>query len=153
MQRFQTLRFLCPLTVCIAQQTGSAGMEQCSTNPRLAPLAVDKDGRYLDIYANSCSLLFDPRENLIGRTVQEMLPAAAARAAKEALDAAFQTGSDYGRSIQLPVQKVLRAMAASSGLPRDWRRARIWPQLHPAGLLERRSSCCAVSMPGCGCWL
>jgi hypothetical protein len=32
-----TLRFLCFPTVCFAQQTGSAGMEQCSMKPPPCP--------------------------------------------------------------------------------------------------------------------
>jgi PAS domain S-box-containing protein len=97
-------------TLGVLKQTAQAEVEvkaRLSATLQAIPdllFELDRDGRYLDIYANSGSLLFDQRENLIGRTVQEVLPAAAAKTAKEALDAAFQSGSDYGRSIQLPMQ-------------------------------------------------
>ncbi len=97
-------------TLVMLKQTAQAEVEvkaRLSATLQAIPdllFELDRDGRYLDIYANAGSLLFDQHENLIGRTMQEVLPVAAAQAAKEALEAAFQTGSDYGRSIQLPVQ-------------------------------------------------
>lgn len=97
-------------TLGMLEQTAQAEVEvkaRLSATLQAIPdllFELDRDGRYLDIYANPGSPLFDQRENLIGRPVQDVLPAAAAQTAKEALEAAFQTGSDYGRSIQLPVQ-------------------------------------------------
>jgi PAS domain S-box-containing protein len=64
---------------------------------------LDETGRYLDIKATQDGLLAAPREQLIGHTVQEMLPAAAADTVMAALDAAARAGTDYGRTITLPL--------------------------------------------------
>ena len=64
---------------------------------------VDREGRYLSVRATRAELLAAPSEQLLGRTVTEMLPPAAAQTILAALDTAARTGSDYGRTITLPL--------------------------------------------------
>jgi PAS domain S-box-containing protein len=70
---------------------------------------LDADGRYLNVFAGlSAQLLLKERDRLIGRRVQETLPAEAASTCQAAIDAALCTGSDYGRSICLDIGGALR---------------------------------------------
>ncbi len=62
---------------------------------------LDADGRYIDVFANQEALLASPKEGLIGKRVDEILPADAARTAMAAIAAAIEQGSDYGRTISL----------------------------------------------------
>ncbi|HTT70250.1 MAG TPA: PAS domain S-box protein [Anaeromyxobacteraceae bacterium] len=62
---------------------------------------VDGAGTYLDVKSTRDALLAAPREELVGRRVREILPAEAARTIEAALLAAGQSGSDYGRVIEL----------------------------------------------------
>jgi diguanylate cyclase (GGDEF)-like protein/PAS domain S-box-containing protein len=64
---------------------------------------IDLEGRYLDCHTPRAELLGTSPEQLIGRTVREMLPPAAAQAWIEALQAADQHGFSTGRQFELPL--------------------------------------------------
>ena len=64
---------------------------------------VDKDGRYHDVHASHSSLLVQPRERLLGKTVRDVLPPEAAQTVLESLAAANVKGSDFGRVIELRI--------------------------------------------------
>lgn len=64
---------------------------------------LDADGCYLSVKASHETLLAAPADQLLGRTVTELLPPAAARTMLEALAAASRAGADYGRTIMLPL--------------------------------------------------
>ncbi len=61
---------------------------------------MDEDGRYIQVMSRNDHLLAAPKNSLIGRTVHEVLPPAAANTVMEAIKAARQEGVDYGRTIQ-----------------------------------------------------
>ncbi len=63
----------------------------------------DGEGRYLDVFANSASLLAAPKERLIGKRVDEVMPAEAARIIRQTLADALVDGCDYGRTISLAI--------------------------------------------------
>ncbi|MDP1532882.1 MAG: PAS domain S-box protein, partial [Rubrivivax sp.] len=65
---------------------------------------VDGEGRYHDCWANQTELLPMPAEQLIGRTVHELMPAAAANTVISALQAAAIKGTDSGAQLQLTLQ-------------------------------------------------
>ncbi|MFT3850672.1 MAG: transporter substrate-binding domain-containing protein [Propionivibrio sp.] len=65
---------------------------------------MDKDGRYHDLHASRLNLLARPREEVLGKTVRDVLPAEAARTALESLAAADLSGSDHGRVIELEIE-------------------------------------------------
>ena len=60
---------------------------------------LDADGRYLGVFANPSMLLVAPRDSLIGRRVDEVLPLDAARSVHEAIAIALRDGADYGREV------------------------------------------------------
>ena len=62
---------------------------------------VDANGRYLKVKAMSGALLAAPPQDLVGRTVADVLPAQAAATCMQALAAAAQAGTDFGRTISL----------------------------------------------------
>lgn len=64
---------------------------------------LDAQGRYIRIKASREELLAAPQEQLLGYSVHEVLPAAAARTIMDALAEAARTGADYGRVIELPL--------------------------------------------------
>ena len=64
---------------------------------------IDADGRYLSLRATHEALLAAPADQLLGRTVTDMLPPEAARTMMQALAAASRAGADYGRTIMLPL--------------------------------------------------
>ncbi len=64
---------------------------------------LDENGRYLKVEASKHNLLAAPAEQLLGHTVHEMLPAEAADTVMAALANAARNGSDYGRTITLPL--------------------------------------------------
>lgn len=64
---------------------------------------VDVEGRYLAVKASQQSLLAAPVEQLIGRTVGEVLPPEAAATIMTALADANRNGADFGRVIVLPL--------------------------------------------------
>ena len=59
------------------------------------------DGRYYACYARHSEKLFSPYEQLVGRTVHEVLPAAAAEECCKALQEAYTSGHSHGRQIRL----------------------------------------------------
>lgn len=64
---------------------------------------LDADGRYLKAKALDEALLAAPRSQLVGRSVQEVLPPQAAATVLQALGAAGQAGVDFGRILSLPL--------------------------------------------------
>ena len=64
---------------------------------------MDAEGRYVDVFASQAILLASPKETLLGQRVDDVLPAPAAATVHAAISAALQTGSDYGRTISLPL--------------------------------------------------
>lgn len=64
---------------------------------------IDAEGHYLDVKATHERLLAAPPDQLIGRKVTDVLPAEAAATVMAALAAAGNSGSDYGRTITLPL--------------------------------------------------
>lgn len=69
---------------------------------------LDEEGRYLSVRAGNDRLLSAPAGELIGRTVHEALPAAAADTVMAALAQARRACSDYGRTIALPLSEGTR---------------------------------------------
>jgi PAS domain S-box-containing protein len=65
---------------------------------------LDIDGRYIDVRAPRAGLLATPGETLIGRTVTEMVPAAAAEVYMAALRTAHEVGFCNGAQIELQVE-------------------------------------------------
>ena len=63
---------------------------------------MDEDGRYLDVHASRDKALFAPVDRLIGRTLDEVLPADAAAVCLQALQDARLVGRSHGRRISLP---------------------------------------------------
>ena len=62
---------------------------------------IDSDGTYLDYHSPNLELLVAPAGQLIGRTVQEMLPGKAADICMSALREADQQGYSRGKQIEL----------------------------------------------------
>ena len=92
------------------QQAQQARQESEEARDRLAAtlgaipdllFEFDTAGHYLDVYCTRDALLAAPRETLVGRAVQDVLPPPAADTVLSALAAAAATGSDYGRTIEL----------------------------------------------------
>lgn len=69
---------------------------------------VDADGRYLKVKALDEALLAAPSEQLLGRTIRDVLPPEAAATVTQAVAAASQTGTDFGRTITLPLAAGVR---------------------------------------------
>ena len=64
---------------------------------------LDSDGRYLDYHSPRSDLLYSPVDNLIGRTVAEVLPPDVARLCMSALQVAAEKGSASGQQYELPL--------------------------------------------------
>ncbi|WP_232096411.1 EAL domain-containing protein [Denitratisoma oestradiolicum] len=64
---------------------------------------LDGEGRYLDYRARDPGLLAAPAEQLLGRTVSEMLPGPAAQVVLDALREAGETGTSHGAQLLLPL--------------------------------------------------
>ena len=62
---------------------------------------MDEDGRYLQIWSRNPDELAQSKENLLGHTISEMLPADAAGQGMAALKEAAENGSSQGQKIQL----------------------------------------------------
>ena len=56
-------------------------------------LLVDAEGRHLEVHAPDPSAVAHPVEQLVGRTLEEVLPPAVAAAQRAALQAALETGA------------------------------------------------------------
>ena len=66
-------------------------------------LEIDDEGRYVDVRAGHAGSLAAPASMLLGKTLQEVLPAESARISLAALDEARQQGFSRGRVIALDV--------------------------------------------------
>lgn len=64
---------------------------------------LDAEGCYIDVKAAREYLLAAPADRLLGHTVTDVLPPEAAKTVLEALAAASHTGTDFGRTISLPL--------------------------------------------------
>ncbi len=64
---------------------------------------LDQEGRYLNIMSARDKLLAAPREQLLGRTVRNVLPKQAAETVLLALELANEKGTAYGLEISLPL--------------------------------------------------
>lgn len=78
----------------------------------------DDQGRYLKVKSLNQSLLAAPPDELLGRSVSEVLPAEAAATLMQALAAAGRTGSDYGRTTTLPLTSGVRHFESVARKPR-----------------------------------
>jgi PAS domain S-box-containing protein len=63
----------------------------------------DAEGRYLKVKSMNVALLAAPAEHLLGRRVTDVLPAEAAATVMQALAVAGRAGSDFGRTMTLPL--------------------------------------------------
>jgi PAS domain S-box-containing protein len=63
----------------------------------------DAEGHYIKAKALNEALLAAPQQQLAGRTAREVLPAEAADTVMQALAAAARSGTDFGRTIVLPL--------------------------------------------------
>lgn len=64
---------------------------------------LDADGRYIKLAATAEQLLAAPVKEMLGHTVAEVLPGDAAATVMAAIASAREHGSDYGRTISLPL--------------------------------------------------
>ena len=64
---------------------------------------LDEEGRYLNIKSTRDELLASPKDQLLGRTVREVLPDEAAATVMLALETAKEKGNAYGLEIRLPL--------------------------------------------------
>ncbi len=64
---------------------------------------MDENGNYLKVFANNHRKLVAPPEQLMNRNVRDVLPAEAAATVLEALASAKQSGTDYGRTVMVPL--------------------------------------------------
>ena len=63
----------------------------------------DRSGHCRDVFTNQQDLLFQTKQNLIGKSVHEVLPAEAAGIVKQVIEGALTQGHDYGRVIKLDI--------------------------------------------------
>jgi GGDEF domain-containing protein len=63
---------------------------------------LDEEGRYWDVRVLRPELLVAPAEELIGHTINEALPAEAARTAMQAIEEANKNGYSHGKHLFLP---------------------------------------------------
>lgn len=66
---------------------------------------MDEAGTYLAVQTNEEGLLAAPRESLLGRRVDDVLPVQAAAVVHEALFEALRRGKSYGKILQLSLAK------------------------------------------------
>jgi diguanylate cyclase (GGDEF)-like protein/PAS domain S-box-containing protein len=64
---------------------------------------LDLDGRYRQVLAKNQGLLYQPVEDIIGKTVHEVLPLAAALTVQQVLWEAMAKGASYGHQFKLPL--------------------------------------------------
>lgn len=67
---------------------------------------MDLDARYLKLNTSNQSILIQPPDNLIGKTVWEVLPINAAISVKKAIDEASKTGRSAGTRIEMPIKGI-----------------------------------------------
>lgn len=120
---------LCAMTDCMASNPDDdrSGMEaryQGALNDLSATLQaipdllfeLDRNGRYLNIWTQNTALLVAQQELLLGRTVQEMLPAEAAQVVMGALAQAERQGRSRGQVICLDLRQGRRWFELSTAL-------------------------------------
>jgi diguanylate cyclase (GGDEF)-like protein/PAS domain S-box-containing protein len=66
---------------------------------------LDLDGRYIDYHSPQSELLAAPVESFIGKTVNEILPPAAAQVCLSALQAAHESGLSTGKQFELQLPR------------------------------------------------
>lgn len=64
-------------------------------------IEVDIEGRYLNIWTRQPELLAAPREELVGKTINEVLPAEAAAVSMKAIHEADEKGLSFGNILRL----------------------------------------------------
>jgi diguanylate cyclase (GGDEF)-like protein/PAS domain S-box-containing protein len=64
---------------------------------------ADREGRYLNVWTKNANLLAQQKAQLLGKTVNEVLPADQAAIAMEALREADAKGSSYGQCLRIPL--------------------------------------------------
>jgi len=69
---------------------------------------IDLDGRFITCHAPRNSLVMMPVESLIGKTVHEVMPEAAAQTVLQALQEAQRDGVSYGAQLELPLPEGAR---------------------------------------------
>lgn len=79
-------------------------------------LEFDQQGTYLNIWTQNPARLFAKRELLLGHTVSEMLPAAAAQTIMTTLQEAQRDGTSRGRVLQLKILNDIRWFELSASL-------------------------------------
>lgn len=67
---------------------------------------MDLDARYIKLNTSNQSVLIQPQDNLIGKTVWEVLPINAAISVKRAIDEASKTGRSAGTRIEMPIRGI-----------------------------------------------
>ncbi|MDP2169373.1 MAG: PAS domain S-box protein [Rhodocyclaceae bacterium] len=87
----------------LAQQASAAAQQAILQAIPDLLFELDEDGRYHKIHARQPELLAAEEARLLGRTLGEMLPAAAAAEGMAALREAARDGCSYGRQICLPL--------------------------------------------------
>lgn len=103
------IRYICRISLDITESKRTQAEVKQLTDDLTATLhaipdllfELDQTGRYIKVEATALNLLAAPPTELIGRTLDEVLPAEAARTVKMALASASETGTDYGRTISL----------------------------------------------------
>ncbi|MFZ2268909.1 MAG: transporter substrate-binding domain-containing protein [Azonexus sp.] len=89
-----------------AHQATSEAKENLAATLQAIPdllFELDISGRYLNVFANQENLLAAPKSNLVGQLLTDVLPPEAAATALAAIAGAAASGSDYGRTISLPI--------------------------------------------------
>lgn len=62
---------------------------------------VDKDGKYLNFWSNDDKLIFGNKENLLGKTIADVLSSQASQVAYSAIEEAKEKGSSFGKVYSL----------------------------------------------------
>ncbi|MDE2439500.1 MAG: PAS domain-containing protein [Betaproteobacteria bacterium] len=103
------IRYICRISLDITETKRAQAEVKQLTDDLTATLhaipdllfELDETGRYVKVEATAINLLAAPPTELLGHTLDEILPADAAQTVKMALACAGETGTDYGRTISL----------------------------------------------------
>ncbi len=93
----------------IANQASEYANEQLLATLNAIPdllFKLDANGTYLEVFAREPDELAAPADDLIGRSVHDVLPAEVANTILESIKAAALTRADHGRLIYLPLNGV-----------------------------------------------
>lgn len=107
--RAGAIRYICRISLDITDSKRAQAEVKQLTDDLTATLhaipdllfELDEEGRYIKVEATALNLLAAPPTELIGRTLEEILPAEAAQIVRLAIAAAGESGADYGRTISL----------------------------------------------------